>query len=127
MSSLWKTFEHRLAFSTNAFKKTTLPQAVADIASIGYAGCEIMADQPHFTPTELSSRDVDDMHHLIEDHNLRCSNVNAFTGFFAASDEPTGDTYHPTWLSGDEKALQTRIAHTQSCLRLAAAGLDRPR
>ena len=33
----------KLAFSTNAYKRHTLAEAVASIASIGYAGVEIMA------------------------------------------------------------------------------------
>src|SRR4051812_41287707 len=37
----------RLAFSTNAFKKNTLAEAIGEIARIGYGGVEIMADVPH--------------------------------------------------------------------------------
>ena len=35
-----------LAFSTNAFKKNTLTEAIAAIAAIGYTGVELMADVP---------------------------------------------------------------------------------
>ena len=119
MPSLWETFHRRIAFSTNAFKKTTLEDAVATIGRLGYAGCEIMADQPHFTPSELSSNDALNMQQLLEDQNLVCSNVNAFTGFFAATHDPTGDTYHPTWITPDDEAQQVRIGHTLSCIRLA--------
>src|SRR5688572_5866773 len=110
----------RLAFSTNAFKRNTLAEAVAAIAGAGYGACEIMADQPHMSPAELSAGEMDAMAGLIREHGLKVSNVNAFTGFFAAGKEPTGDTYHPTWLETDKSARDLRIAHTVASIRLAA-------
>lgn len=111
----------RLAFSTNAFKKTPLLDAIRTIGELGYAGCEIMADQPHFTPSELTSAEVERMADAIAAAGLRVSNVNAFTGFFAADGGPNGDTYHPTWLEDDAARRGVRIAHTLSSLRLAGA------
>ena len=37
----------KLAFSTNAYKQTTLEAAIDSIASIGYTGVELMADLHH--------------------------------------------------------------------------------
>lgn len=111
----------RLAFSTNAFKKTPLAEAIRTIGELGYAGCEIMADQPHFTPSELTTADVQEISDAITAAGLRVSNVNAFTGFFAADGGPSGDTYHPTWIEEDTARRGIRIAHTLSSLRLAAA------
>ncbi len=123
--SLWDRWHDRLAFSTNAFKKTTWQRAVKDIADIGYAGCEIMADQPHFTPAEMATEEVLDLADLISDLGLRASNVNAFTGFFASepfpSGRPTGDTYAPTWIDPDADAIDVRVNHTLASIRLAAA------
>ena len=51
---------------------------------------------------------------------MRVSNVNAFTGFFAAGDRPTGDTYHPTWLEEEPADRDVRIAHTKAAIRLAS-------
>lgn len=118
----WEQWRNRLAFSTNAFKQTTAEAAIDVIAEIGYAGCEIMADQPHFTPTELSSNEVQGLIDQIEDRGLTVSNINAFTGFFAAeNDRPTGDTYHPTWLSDDPEQRAVRVNHTLASIRLATA------
>lgn len=36
----------KLAFSTNAYLKFSFPEAVRRLATIGYAGVEIMADVP---------------------------------------------------------------------------------
>ncbi len=44
-----------LAFSTNAFKRNTLEEAIAAIAQAGYAGIELMADIPHAYPPSLDS------------------------------------------------------------------------
>ena len=116
-----RSLRERLAFSTNAFKKTTLAQAVDAIAELGYAGVEIMADQPHLTPSEMSTADLTVIQDQLESLGLRCANVNAFTGFFAATDRPTGDTYHPTWIEDDPAARRIRVDHTLSSVRLAAA------
>jgi sugar phosphate isomerase/epimerase len=118
----WEQWSRRIAFSTNAFKKTSLDAAIRDIARLGYAGCEIMADQPHLTPTELASTDVLHLADVLDALDLPVANVNAFTGFFAETDgKPTGDTYHPTWLDGQPARRETRIQHTLASLRLAAA------
>ena len=111
----------RLAFSTNAFKKTSLAAAVDAIAGLGYAGVEIMADRPHLNPNEMTTEEVDRLTEQLDARGLLVSNVNAFTGFFAATERPTGDTYHPTWIEPDPAARAVRVAHTLSCLRVAAA------
>ncbi|MEM1011599.1 MAG: sugar phosphate isomerase/epimerase [Planctomycetota bacterium] len=125
MPDLWTAWRDRLAFSTNAFKKTSWEQAISDIAGCGYAGCEIMADQPHFTPFDMSTNEVISLGDALSDAGLRASNVNAFTGFFNAEPfphgRPTGDTYSPTWIDDDPDGLTTRVDHTLASIRLAAA------
>lgn len=107
----------QLAFSTNAFKKNTLEEAVRTIASIGYAGVEIMADAPHMRPDRFSDADARDLRKLIESLGLVVSNVNAFTGFCF----PAGDTYHPTWVEADASLRKKRIDHTLRAIELTAA------
>ena len=109
----------RLAFSTNAFKKTSLAQALEVIAQAGYAACEIMADLPHMTPTTLTDDQLSGINSAVRSRGLGVSNINAFTGFFAAGTGPTGDTYHPTWLEHEEGARSVRIDHTVAAIRLA--------
>ena len=43
----------RLAFSSNAFKKNTLDEAIDAIADTGYAGVELMADLHHAYPPTM--------------------------------------------------------------------------
>jgi sugar phosphate isomerase/epimerase len=105
----------RLAFSSNAFKKNTLAQAIDSIARTGYAGVEVMADVPHALPGKLDAAQIADIRRQIEGGGQLCSNVNAFTLFAC------GDTYHPTWIEADESLRATRVEHTIRSLELAAA------
>ncbi len=104
----------RLAFSTNAFKKNTLAEAVDAIAAIGYAGAEIMADVPHAYPPALGARQREELKRQLRALGLVVSNVNAFTLF------ARGDTYHPTWIEDDEALREARVRHTIDSIELAA-------
>jgi sugar phosphate isomerase/epimerase len=103
----------QLAFSTNAFKKNTLEEAIDAIASIGYRGVELMADVPHAYPPDMNSLRVAQVRRQIDSLGLAVSNVNAFTLFAA------GDTYHPTWIEEDERPREARINHTMACIEMA--------
>jgi sugar phosphate isomerase/epimerase len=105
----------QLAFSTNAFKKNTLEEAVEAIARIGYRGVELMADVPHAHPSQMDAARVDRLRRRLAELDLAVSNVNAFTLF------ADGDTYHPTWIEADPQRRQVRIDHTLKCIELAAA------
>lgn len=104
----------RLAFSTNAFKKNTLNEAVDAIGEIGYAGVEIMADVPHAYPPRLPTEALSALKSRIAGPGMAVSNINAFTLFAC------GDTYHPTWIEDDAAARERRIAHTLAAIDLAA-------
>jgi len=106
----------QLAFSTNAFKQTDVHEAVRTIASIGYAGVEVMADAPHMRPDRFTDAEADDLRRLITGEGLRVSNVNNFTGF--AFDD--GDTYHPTWVEDDAARRRQRIDFTRRAIELTA-------
>jgi sugar phosphate isomerase/epimerase len=103
-----------LAFSTNAFKKNTLSEAVAAIAAVGYTGVELMADVPHAHPASFKSQQRDQLRNQFASLGIAVSNVNGFTHF------ANGDTYHPTWIEDDDAKRQLRIAHTLGCVELAA-------
>jgi sugar phosphate isomerase/epimerase len=102
----------KFAFSTNAFKRYSLEQAIQVITEIGYDGIEILADVPHAYPPLGDSQ-----LQLIKDTVLKCntqiSNVNAFT-LYAIT-----DVYHPSWIENDESLRELRIQHTIKCIELA--------
>ena len=103
-----------LAFSTNAFKKNTLSEAIDAIAGIGYTGVELMADVPHAYPPGFDADQRAAIHRQLKSLNMTVSNVNAFTHF------AKGDTYHPTWIEDDADKRDLRIDHTRNCIELAA-------
>jgi sugar phosphate isomerase/epimerase len=105
----------KLAYSTNAYKQTTLENAIASIAGLGYAGVEVMADVPHAYPPDMPDPRVAQVKSQIEGLGLMVSNVNAFTLF------ALGDTYHPTWIEDDVALVRKRIEHTKNVIRMTAA------
>jgi sugar phosphate isomerase/epimerase len=104
----------RLAFSTNAFKKNTLEEAIDAIADAGYAGVELMADVPHAYPPTFDEARRRAVREQIGRRGLTVSNINAFTLF------AEGDTYHPTWIEPAPKPRQQRIDHTIASIEVAA-------
>src|ERR1043165_9065640 len=102
----------KLAFSTNAYKQTSLEKAIESIGAIGYAGVEVMADVPHAYPPEMPEARVAKVREMIEGRGMKVSNVNAFTLF------ALGDTYHPTWIEDDAALIQQRIEHTKNVIRM---------
>jgi sugar phosphate isomerase/epimerase len=104
----------RLAFSTNAFKKNTLAEAVDAISDIGYRGVEIMADVPHAYPARFNAEHRASLKRQLAARHDVVSNVNAFTHF------ADGDTYHPTWIEEDAGLREVRIRHTIGSVELAA-------
>lgn len=103
----------QFAFSSNAFKKTTLAQAACEIASAGYRGIEVMADVPHAYPPQFDPQQRAEFGSLLLNLHLQVSNINAFTLF------ARGDTYHPTWIERDDAARNLRIEHTIAAIQLA--------
>lgn len=104
-----------LAFSTNAFKKNTLEEAIDAIARVGYRGLELMADVPHAYPQHMPADRVKAVKARLDELGMTVSNVNAFTLFAC------GDTYHPTWIEEDPARRQLRVDHTLRAIELAAA------
>jgi fructoselysine 3-epimerase len=103
----------KLAFSTNAFKRYSLFEAIDYIHQAGFGGVEIMCDIPHAYPPDLdiSQRMLirDQVMHL----GMEISNLNAFMLY------ALGDTYHPSFIEKDEGARRKRIDHTLNCIDLA--------
>ncbi|MDX9703654.1 MAG: sugar phosphate isomerase/epimerase family protein [Candidatus Auribacterota bacterium] len=104
----------KLSFSTNAFKRKSVFEAVRSIASIGYCGAEILCDVPHLYPPEWNET----MYRKLSDYARECSleivNLNAFT-FFAK-----GDTYNPSWIDPDPVVRRQRVDHTIGAIDAAA-------
>jgi protein FrlC len=104
----------KLAFSTNAFKKSTFEEALRSIAGIGYTAVELMADLHHAYPPLMTPQRTTEIKNLLAELKLTVSNINAFTLFAC------GDTYRPTWIEDSASERKRRIEHTLNSIDMAA-------
>ena len=103
-----------LGYSTNAFVKFSLFEAVKLIGHLGFRGVEIMCDRPHLYPPDYGEKELAQLKGLIDDRGLKVTNLNSFTLF------AVGDTYLPSWIEPEKERRKIRIQHTLQCLQLAA-------
>jgi sugar phosphate isomerase/epimerase len=107
----------KIAFSTNAYLKFSLAEAVRRLEAIGYAGIEIMADVPHAWPACLLDEQKQAIRDALARHQLAISNVNAF--MMNAISDPRQRYWHPSWIEPDRHYRQIRIDHTIRALTMA--------
>lgn len=103
-----------LGYSTNAFVRFSLSDAIARIARLGFKGVEIMADRPHLYPPDYDAAALKRLKAQITQADLKITNINSFTLF------AVGDTYLPSWIEADPQRRHIRIEHTRQCLAMAA-------
>jgi len=103
----------KLAFSTNAFRRYSLADAMRIISRAGFQGVEIMADTPHAFPGHLRGEHYREILRELVESGLEISNVNAFML------HAVGDTYHPSWIEEDPALRRVRIDYTLDCIDLA--------
>ncbi|MCG8406665.1 MAG: sugar phosphate isomerase/epimerase [Phycisphaerales bacterium] len=107
----------RLAYSTNAYMRFEIEEALARIARLGYKGVELMADVPHLWPAETSNARIDDVRRALDQHGLAISNINAFMmNKIGDSRQPY---WHPSWIEPDADYRQIRVEHTRAALTMA--------
>ncbi len=88
-----------LAFSTNAYTRFTLAEALSDIAAAGYAGVEILADTPHAYPDDLTPALAASVRNHLERLNLKVSNINANCTFGYWRHAPPEPFFEPSLIS----------------------------
>ncbi len=102
-----------LGYSTNAFVRFSVFEAVEKIGRLGFRGVEIMCDRPHLYPPDYGEENLTRLKTLIDDQGLKVTNLNSFTLF------AVGDTYLPSWIEPQEERREIRIQHTLQCLKVA--------
>ena len=113
----------KLAFSTNAYLKFPVEEALKRLSSIGYAGVELMADVPHAWPAGLLPDQKLHIRAALERQHLTISNVNAF--MMNAIADPRQPYWHPSWIEPERSYRRIRVEHTIRALTLAKE-LDAP-
>lgn len=109
----------KLSFSSNAFTRYSLVEAVGKIAAIGYGALEILADQPHLFAPTVTAAALHELKTALASHSLAVANINAntVTGYYGRSFwEPL---FEPSLANPDPQARQWRIQYTKDCIDLA--------
>lgn len=107
----------KLAFSTNAFTRFSVTEALRAIKSIGYSGVELLADVPHAYPDALDPQAIAAIVREIERLDLAVSNVNSNTAFGYWRHAPPEAYFEPSLIS-------PLAEHRQDRLRLILKSLD---
>jgi sugar phosphate isomerase/epimerase len=104
----------KLAYSSNAYMRWPIEQAIERIAELGYEGVELMADIPHAWPATTTEARLAEIRRKIAECNVTISNINAFMT------RAIQDFWHPSWIEPDPDFRAMRIEHTKNALRMAA-------
>lgn len=107
----------KLAFSSNAYLRYPIEEAIARIAGLGYQGIELLADVPHAWPAGLLDVQKQRIWDALAQHRLTISNINAF--MMNAIADPRQPYWHPSWIDPDPHYRAIRREHTKRALQLA--------
>lgn len=110
----------KLSFSTNAFVRFSIFEAIEHIASAGYDGVELLADTPHLYPPDVIPSDVRKLKSILRRTGISVCNVNANTaaGYYGrAFWEPL---FEPSLANPETSERRWRIEYTKRCIEIAA-------
>lgn len=107
----------RFAFSTNAYVRFSVEEALHRIGRAGYKGVELLADVPHAWPTGLLEETVRLIRRTLEVTGLGLANLNGF--MMQAVGDPRHPYWHPSWIEPTAELRALRREHTRRVLRLA--------
>lgn len=99
---------YRFAYSTNAYTRHPLPEAIRRIARLGFEGLEILADAPHLLP-DWAPRDHDAVARALRRTGLGISNVNVNTAKFLDRLSPEAEAFGPTLIDPDPRRRAERL------------------
>jgi len=111
----------KLAFSTNAFTRFSLQEALRGIKAAGFEGVEIIADSPHAYPDSLDEQTLAAIRHELEDLSLAVSNINANCTFGYWRHAPPEPYFEPSLISPVEEYRRDRIRLLLKTLQFAKA------
>src|SRR4051812_24211231 len=101
----------KLAFSTNAYTRFTLEQAIRGIKQAGFDGVEILADVPHAYPEAINDALVQVVRKTLDETGLAVSSINCNCSFGYWKDAPPEPYFEPSLISPNPKhrADRTRL------------------
>ncbi|MHC4607913.1 MAG: sugar phosphate isomerase/epimerase family protein [Planctomycetota bacterium] len=111
----------RFAYSTNAYTKHPLAEAVADIAKAGFDGVEILADVPHAFPLNLAPADVKALRETIGEAGLAIANINGNTTLGLDRDGRDLSGFWPGLVEVKADARAMRVEYVRQVIDMARA------
>jgi protein FrlC len=115
----------QLAFSTNAYTRHSLIDALRGIKAAGFPGVEILADVPHAYPANLTRNEITTIRQELDRLQLQVSNVNANCSFGYWKDAPPEAYFEPSLISPNSKHRADRSELIYKTLEFARA-IDAP-
>jgi sugar phosphate isomerase/epimerase len=98
----------KLAFSTNAFTRFPLADAIVAIKEAGYSGVEILADIPHAYPEIIDIAFTRNVRKVLEQTGLAVSSINANCSFGYWKDAPPEPYFEPSLISPNKQHRDDR-------------------
>lgn len=101
----------KLAFSTNAFTRFSLDEALRAIQASGFTAAEILADVPHAYPDTLDDAAITAVRKTLGDTGLAVSNINCNCSFGYWKHAPQEPYFEPSLISPNpqHRADRTRM------------------
>jgi sugar phosphate isomerase/epimerase len=109
----------KLAFSTNAYTRFPLVDAIRDIAAAGYTGVEILADVPHAYPDSIDASLTRAVRDVLRETKLEVSNINCNCTFGYWKDAPPEPYFEPSLISPNPKHREDRARMILKSLEFA--------
>ncbi len=106
-----------LAYSSNAYMRFPLDEALDRIAALGYRGVELMADTPHLWPEDVTPARLDAVRRRLDQLGLEIANINAF--MMNKIGDKRQPYWHPSWIEPDAAYRRIRTEHTRRALTMA--------
>ena len=109
----------KLAFSTNAYTKHSLPEALEGIRRAGFRGVEILADVPHAYPPLIDDALTGSIVQALDRLSLEVSNINCNCSFGYWKDAPPEPYFEPSLISPNPRHRADRAAMILRALQFA--------
>ena len=111
----------KLAFSTNAYTRHSLTDALRGIKAAGFEGVEILADVPHAYPGIMDEPFAASVRRTLDETGLAVSNINCNCTFGYWKDAPPEPYFEPSLISPNPKYREDRTKFILKTLDFAKA------
>ena len=109
----------KLAFSTNAFTRFSLTDAITGIKKAGFSGVEILADVPHAYPPDITPDLTASVVRALQLTGLAVSNMNCNCSFGYWKHAPPEPYFEPSLISPNPAYRADRTAMILKTLQFA--------